>query len=41
MEGRNVAQPTADQAQADRAFDLQLGRVARLVKTAGRPVHGG
>lgn len=41
MEGRNVAQPTADQTQADRAFDQQLGRVARLVKTAGRPVHGG
>ncbi|WP_326534342.1 Bug family tripartite tricarboxylate transporter substrate binding protein [Pseudorhodoferax sp.] len=40
QEGRNVAQPIADQAQADRVFDQQLDRVARLVKTVGRPVNG-
>ncbi|MGC3984087.1 MAG: tripartite tricarboxylate transporter substrate binding protein [Pseudorhodoferax sp.] len=39
QEGRNVAQPIADQAQADRVFDLQLDRVARLVKAVGRPVN--
>lgn len=39
LEGRNVAQPITDQAQADRMFEQQLDRMVRLVKTVGRPIN--
>jgi tripartite-type tricarboxylate transporter receptor subunit TctC len=40
QEGRNVAQPIADQVTADRIFAQQSDRVSRLLKAVGRPVNG-